>query len=73
MVDAITKVVGVFGWYSRRFSHFVGEYIEGSDERTGSYLTAHPGIKAVGFTGSFRGVRHCLILPNSDLNPFRYC
>jgi alpha-ketoglutaric semialdehyde dehydrogenase len=55
MADAITKVVGVFGWPQGVFSHFVGEYIEGSDERTGSYLTAHPGIKAVGFTGSFRG------------------
>src|SRR5690606_23137612 len=29
--------------------------VHGNTHHTGEYLVAHPGIKAVGFTGSFRG------------------
>ncbi len=69
MAVAISEVVGTIGWPQGVFSHFVGEYLEGSDERTGSYLTAHPGVKAVGFTGSFRGGKALFDVANQRSEP----
>ncbi|QBJ85430.1 aldehyde dehydrogenase (NADP(+)) [Chryseobacterium gleum] len=50
MADAITTVVKAFGWPEGIFSHITGTSYE-----IGTYLTQHPDIRAVAFTGSFTG------------------
>ncbi|MCD2421829.1 aldehyde dehydrogenase (NADP(+)) [Niabella pedocola] len=55
MAAAITAVVEASGWPPGVFSHIDGDEVAGTGERTGAYLTAHPQVKAVGFTGSYQG------------------
>ncbi|MCF3108167.1 aldehyde dehydrogenase (NADP(+)) [Niabella sp. CC-SYL272] len=55
MAAAITAVVEALGWPPGVFSHIAGDEVAGTGERTGAYLTAHPQVKAVGFTGSYQG------------------
>lgn len=50
MADAISAVVKAFGWPEGIFSHITGTSYE-----IGIYLTQHPDIRAVAFTGSFTG------------------
>lgn len=50
MADAITTVIKAFGWPEGIFSHITGTSYE-----IGTYLTQHPDIRAVAFTGSFTG------------------
>jgi len=50
MADAITAVIKAFGWPEGIFSHITGTSYE-----IGTYLTQHPDIRAVAFTGSFNG------------------
>ncbi|MBO9691080.1 aldehyde dehydrogenase (NADP(+)) [Chryseobacterium sp.] len=50
MADAISAVVKAFGWPEGIFSHITGTSYE-----IGTYLTQHPDIRAVAFTGSFTG------------------
>lgn len=55
MADAISKTVKEFGWPEGVFGHVAGDYVDGTDTLIGAYLTAHPTIQAVGFTGSQQG------------------
>jgi 2,5-dioxopentanoate dehydrogenase len=55
MADAISAVVTQFGWPKGVFSHILGDDVEGTNTKVGAYLTAHPSVKAVGFTGSYWG------------------
>lgn len=50
MADAITATIKAFGWPEGVFSHITGTSYE-----IGTYLTQHPDIRAVAFTGSFTG------------------
>lgn len=50
MADAISAVVKAFGWPEGIFSHITGTSYE-----IGTYLTQHPDIRAIAFTGSFNG------------------
>lgn len=55
MAAAIETAVEAFGWPAGVFSHIPGDEVAGTGERIGAYLTAHPQVKAVGFTGSYQG------------------
>ncbi|MCP1297755.1 aldehyde dehydrogenase (NADP(+)) [Chryseobacterium sp. S0630] len=64
MADAITAVVSAFGWPEGIFSHITGTSYE-----TGTYLTRHPDIQAVAFTGSFQGGKALFDIANRRENP----
>ncbi|PVH27102.1 aldehyde dehydrogenase (NADP(+)) [Sphingobacterium corticibacter] len=55
MADTISKAVKKFGWPEGVFGHVAGDRVAGTQTLLGAYLTAHPGIQAVGFTGSQQG------------------
>ncbi|MGJ7032515.1 aldehyde dehydrogenase (NADP(+)) [Niabella hirudinis] len=69
MANAIEAVVKEVGWPAGVFAHVAGDYLEGSNERTGTYLTAHPFIKAVGFTGSYGGGKALFDVANQRPEP----
>ncbi|MGN7863921.1 aldehyde dehydrogenase (NADP(+)) [Chryseobacterium sp. 22458] len=64
MADAITAVVNAFGWPEGIFSHITGTSYE-----IGTYLTQHPDIRAVAFTGSFQGGKALFDIANRRENP----
>ncbi|TJZ62791.1 aldehyde dehydrogenase (NADP(+)) [Sphingobacterium olei] len=69
MADAITATVKDFGWPEGVFAHFLGNNVEGTDIMVGAYLTAHPAVKAVGFTGSYRGGKALFDIANQREEP----
>ena len=64
MADAITDAVTAFGWPEGIFSHITGTSYE-----IGTYLTQHPDIRAVAFTGSFNGGKALFDIANRRENP----
>ncbi len=64
---AITRAAEATGMPKGVFSLVQGTTIE-----VGQAIVQHPLIKAVGFTGSFRGARPCSMPPISVPNRFRY-
>ncbi|WP_312304934.1 aldehyde dehydrogenase (NADP(+)) [Chryseobacterium sp.] len=64
MADAITAIVNAFGWPEGIFSHITGTSYE-----IGTYLTQHPDIRAVAFTGSFQGGKALFDIANRRENP----
>ncbi|GGH26537.1 aldehyde dehydrogenase (NADP(+)) [Sphingobacterium alkalisoli] len=69
MADAITDLVQEFGWPKGAFGHILGDHVEGTDTLIGAYLTAHPDVKAVGFTGSYRGGKALFDIANQREEP----
>ena len=69
MAQAITAVVTEFGWPLGVFSHVLGNDVEGTSTKVGAYLTAHPLIKAVGFTGSYTGGKALFDIANQREEP----
>jgi len=69
MAEAILSVVKDFGWPEGVFSHILGNDVEGTGEKIGAYLTAHPEIKAVGFTGSYWGGKALFDIANQREEP----
>lgn len=69
MAEAITAVIVEFGWPQGVFSHILGANIEGTDTKIGAYLTAHPLVKAVGFTGSYWGGKALFDIANRREEP----
>ncbi|MEN5376599.1 aldehyde dehydrogenase (NADP(+)) [Sphingobacterium kitahiroshimense] len=69
MADAIATVIKEFGWPEGVFSHILGAHIEGTDTKIGAYLTAHPLVKAVGFTGSYWGGKALFDIANQREEP----
>ncbi|MCL7986738.1 aldehyde dehydrogenase (NADP(+)) [Sphingobacterium sp. lm-10] len=55
MADTISHALKKFGWPEGVFGHVAGDRVAGTQILVGAYLTAHPGIQAVGFTGSQQG------------------
>ncbi|WP_137904139.1 aldehyde dehydrogenase (NADP(+)) [Chryseobacterium sp. 2VB] len=64
MADAISAVVKVFGWPEGIFSHITGTSYE-----IGAYLTQHPDIRAIAFTGSFNGGKALFDIASRRENP----
>lgn len=64
MADVITATVKAFGWPEGIFSHITGKSYE-----IGAYLTQHPDIQAVAFTGSFNGGKALFDIANRRDNP----
>ncbi|WPO93213.1 aldehyde dehydrogenase (NADP(+)) [Chryseobacterium sp. HR92] len=64
MADAITAAVTAFEWPEGIFSH-----ITGASYDIGTYLTQHPDIRAVAFTGSFNGGKALFDIANLRENP----
>lgn len=64
MADAISAVVKAFGWPEGMFSH-----IAGTSNEIGVYLTQHPDIQAVAFTGSFNGGKALFDIASRRENP----
>lgn len=69
MANAIAAVIKEFGWPEGVFSHILGDNIEGTDTKIGAYLTAHPLVKAVGFTGSYWGGKALFDIANQREEP----
>ncbi|MBE8722413.1 aldehyde dehydrogenase (NADP(+)) [Sphingobacterium pedocola] len=69
MADAIISTIKDFGWPEGVFSHFLGNNVEGTDTQVGAYLVAHPAVKAVGFTGSYRGGKALFDIANQREEP----
>lgn len=69
MAGVISTVVSDFGWPKGVFIHVLGNNVEGTNQRVGAYLTAHPYIKAVGFTGSFAGGKALFDIANQREEP----
>jgi len=69
MADAITAVVKDYGWPEGVFNHILGENVLGTGTKIGAYLTAHPLVKAVGFTGSYWGGKALFDLANQRQEP----
>jgi len=69
MAEAIAAVVKEFGWPEGVFSHILGANIEGTDTKIGAYLTGHPLVKAVGFTGSYWGGKALFDIANQREEP----
>lgn len=69
MAEAIGAVVKEFGWPEGIFSHVLGDDVEGTDTKVGAYLTAHPAVKAVGFTGSYFGGKALFDIANQREEP----
>ncbi|MNH93125.1 Alpha-ketoglutaric semialdehyde dehydrogenase [compost metagenome] len=69
MAEAITAVIKEIGWPEGVFSHILGNNIEGTDTKIGAYLTAHPLVKAVGFTGSYWGGKALFDIANQREEP----
>jgi alpha-ketoglutaric semialdehyde dehydrogenase len=69
MADAITAVVKDYGWPEGVFSHILGDNVLGTDTKIGAYLTVHPLVKAVGFTGSYWGGKALFDLANQRQEP----
>lgn len=69
IADAIQSIVKYFGWPEGVFSHVLGENVEGTDTKIGAYLTAHPMIKAIGFTGSYWGGKALFDVANKRNEP----
>ncbi|MCW8313607.1 aldehyde dehydrogenase (NADP(+)) [Sphingobacterium sp. InxBP1] len=69
MAGAITDVVSEFGWPHGTFSHVLGDHVEGTNIKIGAYLTAHPLVKAVGFTGSYWGGKALFDIANQREQP----
>ncbi|WP_278380613.1 aldehyde dehydrogenase (NADP(+)) [Chryseobacterium arthrosphaerae] len=64
MANAINTVVNSFGWPEGIFNHITGTSYE-----IGAYLTQHPDIRAVAFTGSFQGGKALFDIANLRENP----
>ncbi|MGG1922530.1 aldehyde dehydrogenase (NADP(+)) [Chryseobacterium sp. NRRL B-14798] len=64
MADAISAVVKAFGWPEGIFSHITGTSYE-----IGAYLTQHPDIRAIAFTGSFNGGKALFDIASRRENP----
>ncbi|EFK34622.1 NADP-dependent fatty aldehyde dehydrogenase [Chryseobacterium gleum] len=64
MADAITTVIKAFGWPEGIFSHITETSYE-----IGTYLTQHPDIRAVAFTGSFTGGKALFDIANRRKDP----
>ncbi|MDR6370062.1 NADP-dependent aldehyde dehydrogenase [Chryseobacterium bernardetii] len=64
MADAIATVVSAFGWPEGIFSHITGTSYE-----IGAYLTQHPDIRAIAFTGSFNGGKALFDIASRRENP----
>lgn len=69
MADAITAVIKDYGWPEGVFSHILGDNVMGTDTKIGAYLTAHPRVKAVGFTGSYWGGKALFDIANQREEP----
>jgi len=69
MASAITDAVKAFGWPEGVFSQVIGNDVEGTSTKIGAYLTAHSGIKAVGFTGSYWGGKALFDIANQREEP----
>ncbi|MCC3215138.1 aldehyde dehydrogenase (NADP(+)) [Chryseobacterium sp. X308] len=64
MADAISAVIKAFGWPEGIFSHITGTSYE-----IGAYLTQHPDIRAIAFTGSFNGGKALFDIASRRENP----
>lgn len=69
MADAIVAKVKEFGWPEGVFTHVLGNDVEGTNTKVGAYLTAHPDVKAVGFTGSYWGGKALFDIANQREEP----
>lgn len=69
MADTVLATVEAFGWPQGVFSHLLGDKVAGTETLLGAYLTVHPSIKAVGFTGSFAGGKALFDLANQREEP----
>lgn len=69
VADVIISVVQEFGWPEGVYSHVLGDDVERTETKIGAYLTAHPSIKAVGFTGSYHGGKALFDIANQREEP----
>lgn len=69
MANAISESIKELAWPEGVFTQITGSDVEGTSTKIGAYLVAHPGVKAVGFTGSYWGGKALFDIANQREEP----